>query len=63
MPDDNNKEFWKTALKLTLGAIALVAFVGLGIYFSIKYNTYSPPKTTPTADWGIAKDSPIHSNR
>lgn len=63
MPDIKDKEFWKTVLKLALGVIALIAFVGLGIYFSAKYNTYSPPKTTPDADWGIAKDSPIHNKR
>jgi hypothetical protein len=63
MPDDKDKEFWKTVLKLALGAIALVTFVGVGLYFSAKYNTYAPPETAPTPDWGIVTDSPIHSRR
>jgi hypothetical protein len=61
--DDKDKAFWKTVLKLTLGVIALIAFVGLGIYFSIKYNTYAPPESAPRSDWGIVTDSPIHRRR
>ncbi|HEY8908253.1 MAG TPA: hypothetical protein VIM63_19730 [Rhodoferax sp.] len=61
MPDDKDKPFWKTVLKLTLGAIALIIFVGVGIYLSAKYNTYAPPETAPAVDWGIVTDSPIHS--
>ncbi len=63
MPDDKDKEFWKTVLKLALGAIALITFFGVGIYFTAKYNTYAPPDTPPAPDWGIAKDSPIHQRR
>lgn len=63
MADDKDKPFWKTALKLVLGAIALIAFVGAGIYFTIKYNTYATPETTPAVDWGIVTDSPIHQRR
>ncbi len=36
MPDDKDKPFWKTVLKLVLGAIALIALVGVGIYFTIR---------------------------
>jgi hypothetical protein len=63
MADDKDKAFWKTALKLVLGAIALIALVGLSIYFSVKYNTYAPPETAPTSDWGIVTDSPIYRRR
>jgi hypothetical protein len=61
MPGDKDKAFWKTVLKLVLGAIALIACVGVGIYFTIKYNTYAPPEAAPKSDWGIVTDSPIHS--
>ncbi|MDR3369391.1 hypothetical protein [Rhodoferax sp.] len=61
MPDDQDKPFWKTLLKLALGAIALILLIGLGIYLSVKYNTYAPPEATPKPDWGIVTDSPIHS--
>ncbi len=63
MPDNNDKEFWKTVLKLALGAIALITFFGLGIYFTAKFNTYAPPDVAPTPDWGISKDSPIPARR
>ncbi|MBB1075727.1 hypothetical protein HUU62_15050 [Rhodoferax sp. 4810] len=63
MPDNKDKEFWKTAIKLALGAIALIVFFGVGLYFTAKYNTYAPPDTPAVPDWGISKDSPIPSRR
>ena len=63
MADDKDKPLWKTVLKLALGAIALIIFVSVGIYFTIKYNTYAPPESAPTSDWGIVTDSPIHRRR
>lgn len=61
MAADKNKPLWKTMLKWALWTIAVVAFVGVGIYFTIKYNTYATPESAPTSDWGIVTDSPIHS--
>ena len=63
MPDNPNKPFWKTLVKLALGAIALMVFFGVGLYFTAKYQSYAPPSITPAPDWGITKDSPIPSKR
>lgn len=61
--NDKDKKFWLLVLKLALGAIALIAFFGIGLYYTAKYNTYAPPDTPPASDWGIAKDSPIRNKR
>lgn len=63
MPDKYDKKFWLLLLKLVIGAIALITFVGVCLYYSAKYNTYAPPDTPPAPDWGIAKDSPIRNKR
>lgn len=63
MDDDKEPKFWVTALKLVLGAIFLIVFFGLGLYFSAKYKTYAPEGPPPDTSWGISKDSPIRSNR
>ena len=63
MPDDKDKAFWKTVLKLALGAIALIVFFGVGLYFTAKFQSYAPPSTSPAPDWGISKDSPIPGKR
>jgi len=63
MPDDKDKAFWITVLKLALGAIALLVFFGVGLYFTAKFDSYAPPEVAPTPDWGISKDSPIPSRR
>lgn len=63
MPDNKDKAFWKTVLKLALGALVLIIFFGAGLYFTAKYNTYAPPSVSPAPDWGISKDSPIPSRR
>jgi hypothetical protein len=63
MPDNKDKAFWKTVLKLALGAIALILFFGLGLYFTAKFDSYAPPDTPSAPDWGISKDSPIFQRR
>ncbi len=63
MPDNKDKTFWVTVLKLALGALAVMVFFGVGLYYTAKYNTYAPPDVPPAPDWGIAKDSPIPSQR
>lgn len=63
MDDDKEPKFWITVLKLVLGAIALIAFFGLGLYFTAKYNTYTPEGVPPDGSWGISNDSPIRKHR
>ncbi|OQW86419.1 MAG: hypothetical protein BWK72_17560 [Rhodoferax ferrireducens] len=63
MAKDHDKPFWKTALKLALGAIAVIVFFGVGLYYTAKYNTYAPPDVPAVPDWGISKDHPIPSQR
>lgn len=63
MNDKFDKKFWLLVVKLVIGAIILITLVGLGLYYSAKYNTYAPPDTPPAPDWGIAKDSPIRNKR
>jgi len=63
MPDNKDKEFWKTVIKLVLGALALIIFFGGGLYFTAMFNTYAPPSESSAPDWGISKDSPIPSRR
>lgn len=61
--NDKDKKFWLLVLKLALGAIALIGFFGVGLYYTAKYNTYAPPDSPAAPDWGIAKDSPIRNKR
>lgn len=63
MEDDKDPKFWITVLKLVIGAIALIAFFGLGLYFTAKYNTYAPEGPPPDSSWGISNDSPIRNKR
>ncbi len=63
MDDDKEPKFWVTALKLFFGAVLLIVFFGLGLYFSAKYKTYAPGGPPPDTSWGISKDSPIRNNR
>jgi len=58
-----DKKFWLRLLKLVLWAAALSALIGLGLYYTAKFNTYEVPGSDNSFDWGISKDSPIRSNR
>ncbi|GAB4213127.1 MAG: hypothetical protein Fur007_06730 [Rhodoferax sp.] len=61
--NEKDKQLLITALKLALGVIVFLVLVGLGLYYTAKFQTYAPPERAPTPDWGIATDSPIRSNR
>jgi hypothetical protein len=61
--DKYDKKFWLLVLKLVIGAIVLITLIGLGLYYSAKYNTYAPPDKPAASDWGISKDSPIRNRR
>lgn len=63
MNDDKEKKLWVTALKLAIGAVVLIVLIGLGLYFTAKYNTYAPEAPVPDKSWGIGKDSPIFPRR
>lgn len=63
--DDDDKEpaLWVTVLKLVVAAVVLIVLVGLGLYYTAKFNTYEPEGAAPDTSWGISKDSPIHKKR
>lgn len=63
MDDPNEPKLWVTVVKLALGAIVLLVLIGLGLYYTAKFQTYAPPEQAPSQDWGIANDSPIRGNR
>jgi hypothetical protein len=63
MKDDSEKKLWLTVLKLVVGAIVFAAVVGLGLYYTAKFNTYDPGENKSDQSWGITKDSPIPGNR
>jgi len=63
MEKEKQPKFWVTVLKLVLGAIIFIGLVGLGLYYTAEFNTYSTPDAPPSTDWGISTDSPIRSNR
>ncbi len=63
MNEKKEPKLWVTVLKLVLGAVVFIALIGLGLYYTAKFNTYSPGVEEPTNSWGITKDSPIRSNR
>jgi hypothetical protein len=63
MDDDKEPKLWITVLKLAIGAVLLIVFFGLGLYFTAKYKTYEPEGPPPDTSWGISKDSPLRSNR
>jgi len=65
MDDDKTPKSW---LKRIAVAVAVLALVGLGLYYTVKFSTYSPEahQTTappPDTSWGISKDSPIRNKR
>lgn len=59
MADDKEPKFWVTVLKVVAGALAIIVVLGLGLYFTAKYNTYAPEGLPPDDSWGIAKDHPV----
>jgi len=63
MEKEKQPKLWVTVLKLVIGAIIFIALIGLGLYYTAKFNTYAPPDSAPSQDWGITTDSPIRSNR
>jgi hypothetical protein len=63
MDDNKEPKLWVTVVKLVIGAIVLIAVVGLALYYTAKFNTYAPAEAPPDQSWGITKDSPIRSNR
>lgn len=58
-----DKKFWMTLIKLVIGAVVAITLIGLGLYYTAKFNTYEAPSSGPSTDWGITKDSPIRGNR
>jgi hypothetical protein len=63
MKDDKEPKLWVTVLKLIAGGLIFMALVGLGLYYTAKFNTYDPGLEESDKSWGISKDSPIPSNR
>lgn len=63
MEKKKEPKLWVTVLKLVIGAIVFIALVGLGLYYTAKFNTYAPEAKPPSPDWGIFTDSPIRNNR
>lgn len=63
MKDDKEPKLWVTVLKLVIGGVIFAALIGLGLYYTAKFNTYDPGPSKPNGSWGISKDSPIPGNR
>ena len=63
MDDDKEPKLWVTVLKLVVAVLVLVVLVGIGLYYTAKFNTYEPEGSAPDASWGISKDSPIYPKR
>lgn len=61
--DDKEPPLWVRVLKLGVVLIVLIVLVGLGLYYTAKFNTYSPGGSAPDGAWGISKDSPIYPRR
>lgn len=60
--DDDEPELWVTVALLVLGALALVALVGLALWFAQESDT-TTPIPAPDKSWGIVGDSPIHKRK
>jgi len=58
-----DKKFWLRLLRLVVWVTVAVALIGVGLYYTAKFNTYEAPGSDNSNDWGISKDSPIRSNR
>lgn len=68
MPDDKKSIPWRKILKLAAVVIIFLLLVGLGLYYTVKFSTYSPEahsrgESKPAGSWGITKDSPIRNQR
>jgi hypothetical protein len=64
MNDDEEPKLWVKVTKRVIGAIVMIALVGLGLYYSAKFKTYAPPEDSgPDTSWGIVNDSPIRYRR
>ncbi len=63
MSDDEEPKFWVKAVKLVLIVTVVLGLISVGLYYTAEFKTYQPNAESPSTDWGISKDSPIHSNR
>jgi hypothetical protein len=65
MAPHKEPRIWLTALKLAGGACALIGLVWLALGYAESIQSSQPAATSPkpTADWGIANDSPIRNKR
>jgi len=63
MSENKQRKVWLIWVKRVVWGILLAALIGLGLYFTAKFNTYSPPASGGLGDWGISKDSPLRINR
>ena len=57
MRDQENRKFWKTAIKVVLGGVLIMALFWLGLWMIAKFESAS--LESEPADWGIVKDSPL----
>jgi hypothetical protein len=62
MKYDEEPPLWVTALKLAIGAIVLIALVGLGLWYAAKGDG-SRPVAKPDESWGIVADSPLRKKK
>ncbi len=58
MKKDEEPKFWVLLLKLTVGAVIIIALVGLGLWHAGTHQAAKPPAPEDNS-WGIVKDSPI----
>jgi hypothetical protein len=65
--DDDKPNFWVSLIKKVLGIAVFLVLLGLGLYYSAEYKTYSPSSSDQESQtdnsWGITKDSPIYRRR
>jgi len=60
---EKEPKLWVTVLKLVIGAIIFIGVVGVGLYYTAEFDTYSTPDKPAAPDWGITTDSPIRNRR
>ncbi|MDP3654071.1 MAG: hypothetical protein Q8R67_20560 [Rhodoferax sp.] len=60
--DDEEPKLWVTVLLLVLGALVLVALVGLALWYAERSDT-TEPVVAPDKSWGIVGDSPVHKRK
>ena len=53
---------WVTALKLVVGAIAIIGGVGLVLWYAKDWDN-GAAKLPPQDQWGISHDSPLRMKR